>query len=118
MKLSTRLSLIVACAASGTVILVMVALQTIHSSMLSDRQEQIRSMINLAVKQVGVYVALEKDGTLSREEAQNSPLVGCVFLLALTSPFGLPCFLAESRQSARCHNISTSSCIERPCIAV
>ncbi|MFB0934249.1 MAG: cache domain-containing protein, partial [Propionivibrio sp.] len=70
MKLSTRLGLIVGCAALGALILVFISLQTIRSSMLTDRQEQIRSTVNLAAKQVGVYVALEKAGTLSRDEAQ------------------------------------------------
>ena len=70
MKLSTRLSLIVGCAALGTLVLVFVALRTIHSSIVDERKEQIRSMISLTVKQVGVYVALEKAGTLSRDEAQ------------------------------------------------
>jgi len=71
MKLSTRLGLIVGCAALGALILVFVALQTIRSSMLADRQEQIRSMVNLTAKQVEVFVALEKSGILSREEAQT-----------------------------------------------
>ena len=70
MKLSTRLGLIVGCAAIGTLILVFVALQNAHSSMLADRQEHIRSTVNLAAKQVGAYVALEKSGKMPREEAQ------------------------------------------------
>ena len=70
MKLSTRLGLIVGCAALGALILVFISLQTIRSSMLAGRQEQIRSTVNLAAKQVDVYVALEKAGTLSREDAQ------------------------------------------------
>ena len=70
MKLSTRLGLIVGCAALGAVILVIVALQTFRSSMLEDRQAQIRSVVDLAARQVGVYVALEKSGKLSHDEAQ------------------------------------------------
>ncbi|MEI7611620.1 MAG: methyl-accepting chemotaxis protein [Betaproteobacteria bacterium] len=70
MKLSTRLGLIVACATLGTVVLVLVALQNIRTSMLEDRQTQIKSMLNLVSKQVAVYVALEKAGTLSQSEAQ------------------------------------------------
>ena len=69
MKLSTRLGLIVGSAALGAVILVIVALQMFRSSMLEDRQAQIRSMVDLAARQVGVYVALEKGGKLSRDEA-------------------------------------------------
>ena len=69
MKLSTRLGLIVGSAALGAVILVIVALQMFRSSMLEDRQAQIRSVVDLAARQVGVYVALEKGGKLSRDEA-------------------------------------------------
>ena len=54
MKLSTRLGLIVGCAALGALILVFISLQTIRSSMLEGRQDQIRSMVNLAAKQVDV----------------------------------------------------------------
>jgi methyl-accepting chemotaxis protein len=70
MKLSTRLALIVGCAALGMLILVLIALHTIRSSMLEDRQAQIRQMVTLAGKQAGVYLALEKAGTLTRDEAQ------------------------------------------------
>jgi len=70
MKLSTRLVLIVGFAAVGALVLVLIALQTIRTSMLEDRQAQIRLMVTLASKQVGVYVAQEKAGTLSRDEAQ------------------------------------------------
>ncbi len=69
MKLSTRLGLIVGCAALGAVVLVVIALQTLRSSMLESRQAEIRSMVDLAARQVGVYVALEKGGKLSRDEA-------------------------------------------------
>ncbi|MEI7614448.1 MAG: methyl-accepting chemotaxis protein [Betaproteobacteria bacterium] len=70
MKLSTRLALIVGCATLGSLILVMVALQTIRSAMLEDRQTQIKSSLTLARKQVGVYIAQEKAGKLTRAEAQ------------------------------------------------
>ena len=70
MKLSTRLGLIVLCAAMGALVLALVALQTIRSTMLEDRQAQIRLMVNFAGKQVASFVALEKAGTLSRDEAQ------------------------------------------------
>ena len=71
MKLSTRLGLIVGCAALGALILVFISLQTIRSSMLTDRQEQIRSTVNLAAKQVGVYVGLEKAGAMSRDDSSR-----------------------------------------------
>ena len=70
MKLSTRLGLIVGFATLGALVLVFIALQSIRSSMLADRQDQIRMTLTLVSKQVGVYVAQKKAGKLSREEAQ------------------------------------------------
>ncbi|SDG60791.1 methyl-accepting chemotaxis protein [Propionivibrio dicarboxylicus] len=70
MKLSTRLGLVVGLAALGTVILVLVALQVLRMTMLEDRRAQIMQTLNLAGKQVDYFVAMEKKGTLSREEAQ------------------------------------------------
>ncbi len=70
MKLSTRLGLIVGCAALGALVLVLVSLQTIRSTMLEDRQAQIKVMVNFAGKLAGTYLAQEKAGTLTREEAQ------------------------------------------------
>lgn len=69
-KLSTRLGLIVICAALGAVVLAVVALQTIRSTMLEDRQAQIRLTVDFAGKLAASFVAQEKSGKLSREEAQ------------------------------------------------
>ena len=70
MKLATRLGLIVGCAALGAAILVLISLQSIRSTMLEDRQAQIESVVTFAGKLVGVYVAEEKAGRLTRDEAQ------------------------------------------------
>ncbi len=70
MKLSTRFGLIVGCAALGTLILAFIALQTIRSSMLEDHKGQIAMTVALAGNTVGIYLAEEKAGTLTREEAQ------------------------------------------------
>ena len=56
MKLSTRLGLIVGCAALGALILVFIALQTIHSSMLEDRKAQIALMAALAGNTASVSI--------------------------------------------------------------
>jgi methyl-accepting chemotaxis protein len=40
-------------------------------TLTKDRQEQIQSTVNLAAKQVEVFIALEKNGTLARDEAQK-----------------------------------------------
>lgn len=70
MKLSTRLGLVVGLAALGTLILVFVALQVLRMTMLEDRRAQIAQTLNLASWQVDYFIAMEKNGTLSREEAQ------------------------------------------------
>ena len=71
MKLSTKLGLVVGCAALGTLLIIVLALQNIRASMLADRHEQINMVLELANKQVGVFVAEEKAGSLTRDEAQK-----------------------------------------------
>ena len=71
MKLSTKLGLVVGCAALGTLLIIVLALQNIRASMLADRHEQINMVLELAKKQVGVFVAEEKAGSLTRDEAQK-----------------------------------------------
>ena len=71
------------CAALGSLVLVLIALQTIRASMLADRQTQINSMVNFAGKLVGSFLAYERAGTLTRNEAQAKAK------LALSSPAGL-----------------------------
>ena len=70
MKLSTRLGIIVGCAAIGTLLLMHFGLRSVYLAMQSDRQDEIRIVTTLAQKQVAVYLAQEKAGKLSREEAQ------------------------------------------------
>ena len=70
MKLSTRLGLIVACAALGALVLVFIALQSLRSTMITDRQDEIKLIATLVQKQVGVYLEQEKAGKMSREDAQ------------------------------------------------
>jgi methyl-accepting chemotaxis protein/methyl-accepting chemotaxis protein-3 (ribose and galactose sensor receptor) len=65
-----RLGLIVGCAALGTVVLVLIALHTMRASMLEDRRTEIKMMANLAGKQAEAFLALEKSGKLTRDEAQ------------------------------------------------
>lgn len=70
MRISTRIGLIVSCSILGMAVLILFALQTIHSSMLEDRRAHIKLMVTLAGNQVGVFLDQEKNGTLSRDEAQ------------------------------------------------
>ena len=70
MKLSTRLSLIVGFSAFGALVLVLVALQSIHASMLQDRRDEIRTVLTLAAKQVESFQAQQASGKLSQQQAQ------------------------------------------------
>ena len=70
MKLSTRLGLVVGVAAFGTIVLAGVALLILHGTMLADRHAQISQTLKLAVRQMSMLVDLEKNGALTREEAQ------------------------------------------------
>lgn len=70
MKISTRISVIVGCSVLGMAVLIVFALQTIHSSMQEDRRAHIKLIVTLAGNEAGVYLAQEKNGTLTRDEAQ------------------------------------------------
>lgn len=71
MKISTRIGFVVGCSALGMVVLIIFALQTIYSSMLEDRKAHIKLIVTLAGNQAGIYLAQEKNGTLTRTEAQT-----------------------------------------------
>ncbi|HPT49996.1 MAG TPA: methyl-accepting chemotaxis protein [Accumulibacter sp.] len=70
MKISTRIVLIVVCAAVGILLLSLLALKIMHSSLLGEREASVRLIADLARGQIKTYVAQEKNGQLSREEAQ------------------------------------------------
>lgn len=71
MKLSTRLAIIVLCSTLGTLVLLLLNMQSLRNALLHERQDQITTTLNLAAKQVQVYIDLEKLGKLSRAEAQS-----------------------------------------------
>ena len=70
MKISTRLGLVAACAATGVLALIFFALYTMHAALLEDRRNQIKLTVTLAARQVAALVAQEKTGTLTRNDAQ------------------------------------------------
>ena len=70
MKISTRIILIVVCTAVGISILSLSALKIMHSSLLGEREASVRLIAELARSQIKAYVAQEKNGQLSREDAQ------------------------------------------------
>jgi len=70
-RLSVKLGIIVGCAILGTVALVLIALGNLRSTMLEDRKTQISMLTAYAGKIANSYLAEEKAGRLSREEAQK-----------------------------------------------
>ena len=71
MKLNTRLNLVAACTALGLLILISSALRILYLGMLEDRRSQIELTVTLATNQINTFIAQEKSGALSREEAQQ-----------------------------------------------
>ena len=70
MKIFTRIVLIVVCTALGISILSLLALKIMQTSLLGEREASVRLVAELARSQINSYVAQEKNGKLSREEAQ------------------------------------------------
>jgi len=72
MKLSTKLLLIVCGAVLGLVLVGGFAVVSLRSTMLAEREQSVRLLVTLAVKQVEHFQSLEKSGKLSREDAQTA----------------------------------------------
>jgi methyl-accepting chemotaxis protein/methyl-accepting chemotaxis protein-3 (ribose and galactose sensor receptor) len=72
MKLSTKLFLIVCGAVLGLVLVGGFAVVSLRSTMLEERQQSMRLLVTLAVKQVEHFQSVEKSGKLSREDAQTA----------------------------------------------
>jgi methyl-accepting chemotaxis protein/methyl-accepting chemotaxis protein-3 (ribose and galactose sensor receptor) len=70
MKLSTRLALIVAGAIAGLLLLTSFSLYSLRDTMITERKDSVRLLVQLAGKQVMRYHDMEISGKLSREAAQ------------------------------------------------
>ncbi|WP_153109193.1 methyl-accepting chemotaxis protein [Propionivibrio limicola] len=70
MKLSTRLAIIVICSVIGLVVMAGFSLNSLRTTMLEDRHNEIRTVLTLAANQVNHFKQLEKEGKLTRDEAQ------------------------------------------------
>ncbi|RZL28832.1 MAG: hypothetical protein EOP35_25760, partial [Rubrivivax sp.] len=70
MKLRTRMMMLCAVTLLGMAILAAVALSTLRASMMDDRVAQLSTLVTLAHAAAEKGHALEKDGKLSRDEAQ------------------------------------------------
>ncbi|MDP5238074.1 methyl-accepting chemotaxis protein [Uliginosibacterium sp. 31-16] len=71
MKLSTRLSIIVACSIAGLLLIGGLGLQSLRSSMMAERHAQIETLLKLSVGLVESFQKQEQSGKLSKQEAQT-----------------------------------------------
>jgi methyl-accepting chemotaxis protein len=69
-RISFKLVLIIAISLSGMLIIAPIALSSMRSQMLSDRQAKTRQMIDVGYGILAHYHQLESEGKLSREAAQ------------------------------------------------
>ena len=70
MKFRTRLLMIIASSLLGMIVLGLVGVLQLRSSMMDEREHQIRVLLDLAHSQLAYFHALETSGKLTRDEAQ------------------------------------------------
>ena len=71
MKIRTRILLLVASSLLGMVVIAAIALSVLHSNMMAERRSQQATLVDLGRATLDHFHTLEKNGTLSREEAQR-----------------------------------------------
>ncbi|SFN87229.1 methyl-accepting chemotaxis sensory transducer with Cache sensor [Formivibrio citricus] len=71
MRLKTRISIIILATLLGLLTLSGVALFSLRSTLLNEREAQIRTLLELAVQMTAQYHQQELSGKLTRDEAQN-----------------------------------------------
>ena len=71
MKLRNRILLIIAAALFGMIILGLMGLMQLRTTMLEERQAQIRLILDYSEAQLAYFHGQEKDGKMSRSEAQQ-----------------------------------------------
>lgn len=72
MRLSTKLMALVAAALLGVVLLAVTALQTLRSSLIDGRREEIVILLTKAEHLVNYYRGLQASGGLTRDQAQQA----------------------------------------------
>ncbi len=70
MKFRTRLLMIIASSLLGMIVLGLVGVLQLRSSMMDEREHQIRVLLDLAHSQLAYFHAQETSGKLTRDEAQ------------------------------------------------
>ncbi|RQR37228.1 methyl-accepting chemotaxis protein [Burkholderia sp. Bp9142] len=71
MKLSTKLLMLVAAALLGVVLLAVMSLHTLRDALIDSRREEIVILLTKAEHLVDSYRALQANGTLTRDQAQQ-----------------------------------------------
>ncbi|CAM3768991.1 Methyl-accepting chemotaxis protein 4 [Vibrio aerogenes CECT 7868] len=71
MKLSRQLAYLIVSIALGFVLLGLFGLESLRSNLIESRKHEIQSVLSFAKNQVSVYVKQEKQGLITREEAEK-----------------------------------------------
>jgi len=71
MRLSKQLAILVILSAIGLVILSILSLNIIKSNLTEARKHEIQSILTLAKREASYYVQLERQGSLTRKEAED-----------------------------------------------
>ena len=73
MKFRTRLLMIIASSLLGMIVLGLVGVLQLRSSMMDEREHQIRVLLDLAHSQLAYFHAQETSGKLTRDEVGRQP---------------------------------------------
>jgi methyl-accepting chemotaxis protein len=73
-RISFKLALIIGISLIGMIVMAPIALSTMRSQMLSDREAKIREMIDVGYGILASYQRQESEGKLSREQAQAAAI--------------------------------------------
>ncbi|MGO2511015.1 methyl-accepting chemotaxis protein [Marinomonas polaris] len=71
MKLSKQLGSLIGITVLGLILLGYFALTTIHTSLIDSRKHELQTVLSLATTQAHFYVEQEKQGKISRQEAEQ-----------------------------------------------
>ncbi len=79
-RIRERILLIVVAAVLGISAVAVMAIETLHQNLMSDRREKVQQLVNVAYDVIAGFEAEARDGTLSREDAQRHALKAIVQL--------------------------------------
>src|SRR5436189_5882317 len=73
-RISFKLALIIAISLIGMIVMAPVALFTMRSQMMTDRQAKTQQMVDIGYGILAHYQKLERDGKLSKADAQAAAM--------------------------------------------